>query len=479
MNNFNLDDIKKKAKKGVIVLTSRTALIQVIAYFSTFILTVLLTPEIFGVFFVVTAIVSFLKYFSDIGLSASLIQKKEEISDIDLTTTFTVQMALVTTIVIVGFIFSESLVGFYKLHSEGLWLFRSLLVAFYLSSLKTIPSIILERRLEFNKFVVPEIIETIFFYLTVVLLAALGWGITSFTIAVLVRSILGLIAIYIISPWTPKIGINRKSLKNLLSFGVPFQFNSLLALIKDDLLIVYLGKAIGFNGVSYVGWAKKWSEMPLRLIMDNINKVAFPAFSRLQHDKSQIASILEKSIFIICLLTIPIVFSGIILVQPLVNLIPRYVKWQPAVLSYYLFSITVIFASVSSLATNVLQAMGEIKVVFKLMIFWTVVTWVSVPIFIRLFNYNGVAISMFIISFSSVIPIYLIRQLTGFNLRKSLLLPFIVSVLTILPMVFIRILLPDRSLIQVFLILASGLIAFVVSATLLAKKELLAIFKNS
>lgn len=60
MNDFNLDDIKKKAKKGVIVLTSRTALIQVIAFFSTFLLTVLLTPEIFGVFFATTGVEKYL-----------------------------------------------------------------------------------------------------------------------------------------------------------------------------------------------------------------------------------------------------------------------------------------------------------------------------------------------------------------------------------------------------------------------------------
>jgi len=49
---------------------------------ATFILTVLISPDIFGVFYVVSAVIRhFLGYFSDVGLAAALIQKKEELTE--------------------------------------------------------------------------------------------------------------------------------------------------------------------------------------------------------------------------------------------------------------------------------------------------------------------------------------------------------------------------------------------------------------
>src|SRR5665811_1903695 len=85
---------------------------------------------------------------------------------------------------------------------------------------------------------------------------------------------------YIIAPWKIGFGFSRPVASRLLNFGVPFQLNSILALLKDDLLIVYLGKVLPLAQVGYIGFAQKWAFTPLRLIMDNIIRITFPSFSR-------------------------------------------------------------------------------------------------------------------------------------------------------------------------------------------------------
>ena len=77
-NLLDIELIKKRAISGVVTFTLRTFFIQAFTFFATFILTILLDPSIFGVFFVVSAILNLFVYFSDIGLAAALIQKKEE-----------------------------------------------------------------------------------------------------------------------------------------------------------------------------------------------------------------------------------------------------------------------------------------------------------------------------------------------------------------------------------------------------------------
>lgn len=476
MEEIDLELIKKKAKSGVLILTSRTAFLQIITFLATFLLTVLLKPETFGIFFVVSAVVAFLSYFSDIGLAAALVQKKEEVTQDDLKTTFTIQLILVSLIVVVSYLLSTTIASFYRLDIQGLWLFRALIIAFFLSSLKTVPSIILERKLEFNLFVIPQIVETLFFYASVVILAWLGWGISSFTIAVLLRAVTGLITIYTIVPWIPRLGIEKNSAKKLLNFGVPFQLNSLLALIKDDLLTIYLGKALGFTGIGYIGWAKKWSEMPLRLIMDNINKVSFPTFARLQHDGKQVAKAVEISLFFVLLLTLPFVFAGVILIDTLVKIIPKYGKWEPALFSFYLFSFGVIMASVSSLLTNMIQSIGKVKIILKLMVIWTVLTWLLIPFFIRIYGFNGVAIAMFLISLTSIISVVISKKFVDYNITAAVKTPLIIGFLTGFVMLITKIIIPEPSILQVVFTGLTGVTAYAVLVFVLAKQQVKSIF---
>lgn len=423
MDEINLEEVKKRAVKGVLALTSRTFFLQLISFLTTFLLTIFLSPSIFGVFFVVSAVISFLGYFSDIGLAAALIQKKETITDDDLKTTFTIQQALIGSIVILTLVFSQKIALFYGLDNAGLWLLRSLLVSFFLSSLKTIPSVLLERKLDFNRLIIPQIVETAFFSVVAVFLAVKGFGIASFSWAVLARGISGLIVIYFLSPWKIGFGFSLVVAKRLLSFGLPFQANSFLALVKDDLFTIFLGKVLPFAAIGYIGWAKKWAEFPLRLIMDNVIRVTFPAFSRLQNKPDYLKAALEKTILFLSLLILPMSLMMILMINPLVHLIPRYLKWEPALFSFYLFVLANLFSALSTPLTNVLNAIGKIKTTLKLMVMWTILTWLISPFLVFKMGFNGVALSAFLIAVSTVIiPIVAVKKYIHFDLLPNIFL---------------------------------------------------------
>jgi len=425
----DLSSIKKRFLVGVLALTSRSFLIQIISFLSTFLLTVFLEPRIFGVFFLVSAFVNFFAYFSDIGLAAALIQKKEKLTEEDLKTTFTVQQFLVLTLLIL-LVGMAPLVGkWYGLSKEAIFLLYALGLSLFFSSLKTIPSVILERNLKFDLLIVPQIIETLVYNVLAVILAWKGFGISSFTIAVLARGLTGLLAIYIISPWKIGFCFSEESLKSLLKFGLPYQANTLIAVFKDDLMTVFLGRIIGTTGLGYLGWAKKWAEQPLRFLMDNVLKVAFPTYSRLQDKKDALKKAVEKSLFFLCFLTFPVLIGFSILASDLVKIIPRYLKWQPALLALYLYCFNSAWAVVSTSMTNLLNAIGKIKTTFKLMIMWLVLTWVLMPVLGLKFGYNGVALASAVIAFSSVIAVYFARQSIDFDLVSTVGKPLLASFL--------------------------------------------------
>lgn len=429
MEEVDIALITKRSIKGVFALTSRTFFVQIVSFASNLLLTIFLSPSVFGIFFVVSAAIAFLSYFSDIGLAAALIQKKESITSEELKTTFTIQQILVVIISITAFLLSGAITSFYHLDESGVFLFRALIVAFFLSSFKTIPSVILERELRFEKLVIPQIVETLFFNVTAVVLAMNGFGVASFAIAVLARGISGVLAIYIISPWRIGFAFSRPAAKRLLSFGVPFQANSFLALIKDDLLIAYLGKVLPLAQVGYIGFAQKWSLTPLRLIMDNVIRITFPSFSRLQHEKSLLAKGIEKSIFASCLLVFPSLVGIVVLAPYFINIVPKYTKWEPAIFSLAFFSINAALSCVSTPLTNALNAIGRIKTTLYLMTFWTAATWILTPISIHVWGFNGVSIASALIATSVIGVVYLVKRNLEFSVASITLPPAIGAIL--------------------------------------------------
>lgn len=432
MEKEELITVKGRLIQGVFALTTRTFLLQIISFVATFVLTILLSPSVFGVFFIVSAFISFLSYFSDFGLAAALIQKKEYPTEEEFTSVFTLQQLLVGSLVIVGLVISPFLGSYYKLDSQGIFLLQALIISFFFSSLKTIPSIILERKLKFELLVIPQIIEALVFYLTAIILAILGKGILSFAWAAILRGIVGTIAIYLISPWQIRLNFRFSSIRHLLSFGIPFQANSLLALVKDDLMTLILGKLLPIAHVGYLGWAKKWAEAPLRLIMDNIIRVTFPAFARLQHDKHILSKALAKSFFFLGFFIFPASLFLILFVNPMLHIIPKYSKWEPALVPFYLFAFSSILSSFSSPIVNALNAIGKIRTTLKLMLFWTVLTWVLVPLFTIKFGFVGASAAYLLISLTAFLPILIIRKILYFPILHSIYKPLVTSIFTLI-----------------------------------------------
>lgn len=428
-DKITLKIIKKRTVKGIVALTGRTFFLQFINRAGDFLLTIFLGVAQYGVFWIVSALINFLAYFSDIGLAAALIQKKGQISENELKTTFTIQQVLVLFIVLVLFLASPAIGRFYNLSQESMWLLYALGFSFFLSSLKTIPSILLEREIDFTKLIIPQIAETIVFNISAVYLAWQGFGVTSFTIAVLVRGIVGTGLMYILKPWKIGFSLSFGSIRKLFTFGIPYQANTFLALVKDDGVNVVLGGILGASGMGLLGWAQRWAQAPLRFFMDQIIKVTFPAFSRIQDQKAELSSLLSRSIFFISLLVFPTLIGLLTLAPLLIQVIPRYEKWQPALFAITVLGISVAFASITTPLTNMLNAIGKIHITFKLMIMWTSLTWLLVPPLALLFGVNGAALGFTTVGLTSVVAIIIAKKFVSISLVGSAGKPLLASIL--------------------------------------------------
>ncbi len=424
---MELQTLNKKIILGLLVLSVRTLILTALSYITiNLILARILSPAIIGVFDIANSVLAFTTFFSDIGLAGAIIQKRE-LKQADLKTVFTIQEILIFTIFIVVWFASPALSNWYRLDNSGTFLIRSLSLGFLIGSFKIIPSLILERNLEFSKKVLIAIVEAIVFNGALIYLAFNGWSLDSFSYSTLLQAIAGVAITYTIAPWRISFGLSKESLKELLHFGVPFQLNSFLALLKDRLVPLVIARMIGATGVGYVAWASSLAFFPID-ILGSVIQVLFPAFSRLQDNKPALKNALERALFLVSLLLYPLLF-GILAVAPsIIKYIVRH-DWQPALPLIYLFAINTLWASISTTFTNFLDATGRVKTHFKLMLMWTSLTWILTPILTYYYGFIGVALASSIIAFTSIIPIIIVKRIINPDILGNIWQPLMASVI--------------------------------------------------
>ncbi|HRN70587.1 MAG TPA: oligosaccharide flippase family protein, partial [Candidatus Woesebacteria bacterium] len=254
-----------------------------------------------------------------------------------------------------------------------------------------------------------------------------GFGITSFTWAFLVSSIIGVPFYYMISPWKIGFGIYKSSLRHL-KFGIQFQAKNILATIKDDLLIAFLPKFISYAEIGYIGFAQRLAFFVYRYVVDSLTKVTFASYSRMQDNTEFLRKAIEKSLFFVGITMFPLLIGLMVTIPFIIDYFPRWNnKWEPAILSVIFFSMNALVSSISGVLVNVLDASGKVTKTLQLMVIWTILTWVLTPIAIILFGYTGVAATSFLISLSIVYTVYLVKKQVQFSVIRPLIKPGIAA----------------------------------------------------
>lgn len=385
-----LAELKRRSFSGIGVLIKRQVAVRLLSFLANIALARLLAPQVFGIYAIVTFIVQFFSTFGDVGIGAALIQKKGELGREELSSTFWLQQLLVWLVVCVALAAAPLVLRFYpSLPSYGVWLIRAMAASFALASLKTVPAILMERKLDFVRIALVDITETAVFYGSAILLAMSGAGVWSFIIAALLRALSGTSLMYLLSAWRPSREFSFASVKELLRFGLPYQGNSVLGFIKDSVTPVFVGAYSGAAAVGYVNWAKSLALAPL-MLSETFGRVAFPAFSRIQGDRELLGRAVERSMRCITLVMFPVTALMLALGPEIIRVVFT-VKWLPGLWAYYFYCTSPLVIGIVLPMYSAILSSGRSAVVLKMMLALLAIEWgLGIP-FVMLFGFNGIA----------------------------------------------------------------------------------------
>lgn len=426
LKDIDPDLIGRRASQGVLFLLLRYGGVQLVGLVANIALSRLLSPSAFGIYAITLALLVFFAWLSDFGLGAALLQKKEAMTEADLRSVFTVQQAVLLTLVLATLVAAPWLASIYHV-AAGAAYFRAMAVGALFASLKTVPNIVIERKLLYGRLTVVEITEVLLFQATAVLLAFNGFGPWSFIWAVVLSKAVGVVLTFVLAGWPPGFALDRRALGALWWFAVPFQATWITYIFRDYLIPILGGLVLMTVQVGYLNWAFALAGVPGQMAQI-VGRVSFPSYSRLQADSERMARAVDGSIRVLFVVAIPAHLALIALGRWLILLVFT-AKWLPALGSLYLLSVYWAGTSITSPLMSALNATGRVRSTLVLNIVWTAVQIGLSLLFLRSYGFVGIALGFAITRiFASVVMIVMVRRVMPVRLGEAVATPLIAAI---------------------------------------------------
>ncbi len=294
-----MSSLSSKIKYGIKWQAIFSMASQVLYFINGVILARILGPKEFGVYGMAQVVSSFVWMFWQLGLNAAIVQRKD-INEKHLQTAFTISVIMGFLCFGITWISAPFIANFFK-EPQVRILTRIIAFTFIIYSFDRIPSALLSRNLKFKEAAIPGLLNAILYPVVAIPLAIIGFGAQSFVWGVIAGA-LGMVGVryywlFKYFSWRPQILIDKKSAKELLSFGIFLTLTNILNFFLWNLQKIITGRYLGASELGYLNRAANLSAMPLQKLNTTVGNVLLPAFSKIQEDIDRIRDWFRKMNF--------------------------------------------------------------------------------------------------------------------------------------------------------------------------------------
>lgn len=371
--------LKKRAINGLL-LQQVAAAVQVFLQLITLaILARFLSPQDFGVFSIATVCANFAGLISQVGVGPALVQR-ERLTDRHVSTGFTLSLAV--GLVLAGFLYvSAPMLATYYAESKLNSVLRFVSVTFVISSAGTVSLSILQRRLEFRRYVVVNLAAYAFGYCLVSIgMALTGYGVWALVGGTLAQAVVKLVLSFVLSPHRLSLDFSLPVAKELLTFGAGFTLARIFNYLATHGDYMVLGRIGGAAVLGIYSRAYQLMVLPASQIGSVLERVLFPLWARAQSDKALLARY-----YLVAsggLSAVTMVTSALLLVSaPEVIRVVLGPQWEAAIIPFQIMSLVLFARTGYKLSDSLAKATGAVysratrELVYAVMV--VVSTWLG------------------------------------------------------------------------------------------------------
>jgi O-antigen/teichoic acid export membrane protein len=361
-SNKEPSDIGTRTLSALRWLSSGIFLGQMVSWAITLYVVRLLTPADYGLMAMAALFIGILQLFYELGLGAAIIQARE-IQQALLQQLFAlillVNLALFGCLVLIA----PAIAGFFD-EPQLTSIVRWLSVQFLVVAFSIVPKSLLERELKFKERSMIEFSANLIASFTTLTLALSGKGVWALVAGSLVLTTVRTVGFNIFAPFFHPPVFSLQGTRRVFSFGGMILMERLLWYLYTQADTFIIGKLLGKELLGVYSVGKQITSLIAAKVAPILNQIAFPAFSRIQDNKKEVAYYTIKGVRIIIVLSVP-AFWGISCVAPELIDILFGEKWILTVPTLIWRSFILPLSIASGMILTILKSLGKADISLK------------------------------------------------------------------------------------------------------------------
>jgi len=306
---MQVHEVAARAKRGFAASLVRQMVVQSTGIGTSIVLARYLAPKDFGVFGLVSMIVQFFSFFATTGLATAVIRSKEEPSPVDQNSVFTCELIVASAaglLLLAASLFLRRIDS--KFSPDNMVLVWALGFSAWLTVFRLLPSVLLERQLEFSKIALVETVENLAFNAIAIFMALRHTGAWALVAATMTRSIAGAAFLNFLAPVRLRLTLASPRLKSMLAIGLGFQAPNLIFFLKDLLMPGFIAATLGSTYLGYFIWVRDFGAK-FATFSALFAKIAFPTMAKLSAVGEDLARSVNQSTVLLGIVYWPLSFA--------------------------------------------------------------------------------------------------------------------------------------------------------------------------
>jgi len=354
--NGEIVSFAQKAARGGLWFSGFKFITQVFSWIITVVVARILVPEDYGLMAMASILTGYVQIFSEMGLGAAIIQKKE-ITEKELSSVFWLSFLIGCGVAAVSFSLAYPTAWIFN-EQRVIPITQLISTVFIISALMIVPYNILSREIRFKEIGLIQLISVGLASLSMLWMANKGFGVWTLINGTIIQRTIVVILTFLASKWWPIFHFNFEEAKPLLAFGVNIAGSRSLFYFfqKADKFIV--GKMFNAQSLGYYSFAMELANIPTDKVVSILQQVCFPVFSRYQDDLAKCQDMYLKMTKFISLISAPLLMGGVFFGKEIIlNVLGE--KWRPIIFIFRMFCITQFFIFLTEINGIIHYAQGK------------------------------------------------------------------------------------------------------------------------
>lgn len=348
--------LKGKSVSGFGWATVQQLLGRLTTFSVNLVLARLLVPEDFGVVAILNIFLAISLTLADAGFASSL-ARTEHLDEEDTSTVFYFNIAMGLLLYSILFVAAPWIADYF--HNPLLVdVLRVQALSFVISSLGSVPGILLWRKMKFRQETYIQILQGMISGGVGICMALAGFRYWALVGLAITNAMTRAILLFYFSGWRPKLIFSKEHLKHHFAFGSRMAVSRIIVAIYDNLTLAIIGRNFSTRSLGLYNNANSLYVVPVATIADPIYKVTYPVLVKMQKDPERLRAGYSRMIRLLFQLSCPVMVLLISLSSPLYHFLYGD-KWMEAAPFFQILCICGVLYPINAYNTSILEVTGR------------------------------------------------------------------------------------------------------------------------